>query len=560
MIIPVHTEGCYPVLFRLVASHLAPPDPGALGHIMTLLALQLAVIMIAARLGGFVFSRVFKGPTVLGEVLTGMAIGPYALGSISLPVVGPIFPICGGGFPVSTELYGIATLASIILLFISGLETDIATFLRYSVVGVVVGAGGLVFSFIFGDLCAVWFGVAESFMDTKALLMGTISTATSVGLTARILSEKRKMGDPEGVTILAAAVLDDVLGIVILAIVVGMTKAARVGGHLDWGAIGWIAIKAFGFWILFTSVGLLLARRITRVLKLLRSTEIMASICLGLALLFAGLSEMAGLAMIIGAYIMGLALSRTDLAFELRDQLQGLYNFLIPVFFCVMGMLVDFSAMRNVLGLGLVYTFFAIVTKIIGCAIPAWFMKFNVRGALRIGIGMVPRAEVSLIVAGIGLSAGIIGPDIFGVAIMMAMLTMLVAPPMLVKAFDGGTGTRGEEKASNAAVVSLSLDFPSQHVADFLCSCIMQAFRNEEFFVHRLHTDLPTYQICKEDMAFTVIHEDCRILLNMPAQFQHIARLIVLEEILALQDLLDSVKKMQNQNAMSLELMTGLFG
>ncbi|NCC51008.1 MAG: cation:proton antiporter [Spartobacteria bacterium] len=555
----MQTEGLYPALVSLAS---AAAEPGHLGHLMTLLALQLAVIMIGARLGGLIFSRVFKGPAVLGELMAGMIIGPYALGGMDLPGFGPLFPLTAGvgTFPVSTELYGIATLASIILLFLSGLETDLATFLRYSVVGMVVGMGGLVFSFIFGDLCAVWFGVAESFMDPKALFMGTVSTATSVGLTARILSEKRKMGDPEGVTILAAAVLDDVLGIVVLAIVVGMTKAARMGAHLEWAAIGWIALKAFGFWIFFTVVGLLLARRITRVLKMLRSMEIIASICLGLALLLAGLSEMAGLAMIIGAYIMGLALSRTDLAYELQDQLKGLYSFLIPVFFCVMGMLVNFSAMRSVLVLGVVYSLLAVVTKILGCGIPAWFMKFNMRGALRIGIGMVPRGEVSLIVAGIGLSAGAIGPDIFGVAIMMAVLSTLIAPPMLVKAFEGGAGTRGKERLPKEEMVSLALDFPSQHITDFLCERIMQAFRNEEFFVHRLYTDQPTYHICKDEMMFTVIQDGNQIVLSMPAKYQHIARMIVVEEILSLQDLLDSAKKMKSPDSMGIELLSGLFG
>jgi Kef-type K+ transport system membrane component KefB len=535
------------------------PPPSELSHLMTQLALQLAVIMIAARLGGFVFSRLLRGPAVLGELLAGMIVGPYALGGIPLPGWGAIFPLGDAALPVSTELYGIATLASIILLFLSGLETDLTTFLRYSVVGMVVGLGGLLFSFMFGDLCAVWFGVADGFMDPTALFMGTVATATSVGLTARILSEKRKMGTPEGVTVLAAAVLDDVLGIVVLAIVVGMTKIHAVGGHLAWSAIGWIALKAFGFWIFFTVTGLLLARRITRLLKLLRSTEIMASICLGLALLLAGLSEMAGLAMIIGAYIMGLSLSRTDLAYELQGQLRGLYNFLIPVFFCVMGMLVDFHAMQGVVVFGLIYSLLAIITKVAGCAVPAYFLRFRLRGALRIGIGMVPRAEVSLIVAGIGLSAGAIGADIFGVAIMMSMITTLVAPPLLIKAFEGGSGVRDEGRLLKEEMISLELDFPSPQIADFLCARIMQAFRNEEFFVHRLHTDIPTYQIRKEDMAFSVINEGSRIQLNLPAEYQHIARLIVLEEILSLQDLLDSVKQMKRLDSMGADIITGAF-
>jgi Kef-type K+ transport system membrane component KefB len=526
---------------------------------MTQLALQLAVIMIAARLGGVLFSRLVKGPAVLGELLAGMLIGPYALGAVEIPGWGAVFPLTGGEIPVSTELYGIATLASIVLLFLSGLETDLTTFMRYSVAGMVVGVGGLVFSFIFGTWCAVWFGVADAFTDPSALFMGTIATATSVGLTARILSEKRKMGSPEGVTILAGAVFDDVIGIVVLAVVIGMYKASVTGGQLAWARIGWLAAKAIGFWLILTAGGLLVARSLSRVLKLLRSNETIASVSLGLALLLAGISEMAGLAMIIGAYIMGLSLSRTDLAYELQGQLRGLYNFLIPVFFCVMGMLVDFSAMKGVVVFGLVYSALAVITKIVGCAVPAWFMKFSVRGALRIGIGMVPRAEVCLIVAGIGLSAGAIGPDVFGVAIMMSMVSTLVAPPLLIKAFEGGPGIRGKGRTVKERIVSAVLHMPSEDVAEFLASRITRAFRSEEFFVHRLHTDVPTYQVRKEDMSFTIVQEDANLIINMPVQHQYIARLIVLEEVLALQDLFDSVKQMKNPDAMGTDLLTGVF-
>ncbi len=530
-----------------------------LGHLMTRLVLQLAIIMIAARLGGIVVQRWLRGPKVLGELVAGMIIGPYALGAASLPGWGPLFPLSGGALPVSPELYGIATIASITLLFLSGLETDLTTLLHYSIAAIVIGLGGLVVSFVLGDLCAVWFGFGESFLDPPALFMGTIATATSVGITARVLSEKRKMSSPEGVTILAAAVLDDVLGIVVLALVIGMAKAKASGGALDWGSIGFLAFKAIGFWIVFMVGGLLLSRRLTRVLKLLRSTETIAAICFGLALLVAGLSEMAGLAMIIGAYIMGLSLSNTDLVDELQTQLRGLYNFLIPVFFCVMGMLVDFRTMGGVLVFGFVYAVLAILAKIIGCGVPAWFMKFSVRGALRIGAGMVPRAEVALIIAGIGLSIGIIGPDVFGVAIMMSMLSTITAPPLLVKAFESGPGLRGEGRVLKERMVSAVIELPAVGLSEFLCSRITEAFRVEEFFVNRLHTDVPTWQIRKEDMVFTVMQEGSEIVLMMPVQHQYVARLIVLEELLALQDLLDTVKDMKSPDLMGSGLLTGAF-
>jgi len=544
------------LLLASVAEHAVERD---MTHLMTQYILQLAVIMLAARMGGFLVKRYLNGPAALGELAAGMAIGPCALGAWHIPGWGALFPPVAGIFPVSTELYALATLASIVLLFLSGLETDLRVFLHYSVAGIVVGTGGLLASFFLGAWCALLFNVADSLMDPSALFMGAMATATSVSLPARILSEKRKMASPEGVTILAAAVFDDVLGIIALAIIVGMSKTMASGAVMDWGKISVVAVKSIGFWLILMAAGLLLAKHIARVLKLLRSPNTIAAICFGLALLLAGISEMAGLAMIIGAYIMGLSLSGTDLVYELQEQLQGVYDFIIPVFFCVMGMLVNFAAMKGLIFFGLVYTVMCIISKVAGCGIPALFMKFTPRGAFRVGAGMVPRAEVTLIVAGIGLSAGYIGPNLFGVAVMMAMLTTVAAPPMILSAFRGGSGVRGEETAQEQELSTAVLTFPSADMAEFICARITRAFRNEEFFVHMLDSDMPTYQIRKEDMAFSIVQDDVHITISMPLQYEHVGRLIVLEEVLALKDLLDSAKDMQSPDQMGTDLVSNLF-
>jgi len=543
------------------AVHDAATSSHSITHMMMVLIIQLAVIIIAAKLGGYLIQRFLKMPTVLGELLAGMVIGPYALGGMfDFPGIGSLFTV-NQGFAASPQLYGIATLASIILLFLAGLETDLAAFLRYSVVGSVVGLGGLVAAFALGDLVAVvWPGNGiDSFMDPVALFLGVISVATSVGITARILAEKRKMASPEGVTILAGAVFDDVFGIVTLAIVMGMAKVSMSGGEVEWAAIGWIALKAIGFFVVFTALGLIFARKITAAIKQFRSKEIIVAICFGLALLLAGLAEMAGLAMIIGAYIMGLALSRTDLAHEIEHHLQGVYNLLVPIFFCVMGMMVDFGAMKPVLLFGSVYSLLAIFSKVVGCGLPAYAMKFNLRGSLRIGLGMLPRGEVALIVAGIGLASGIIDQGIFGVAIMMTVITTMLAPPLLVKSFEGGSGLRKEMDGGSEDIESIVLEFPSRDITEFLLNRFVRALQEEEFYVHNLHTDKPTYQVRKDDIAFTLIEEGNKLQLNVPAANQHVARMILLEELLSLSDLLESTKQMKGVEEMGSDLMAGLF-
>ena len=544
-----------------IAEHAADTSGHSITHMMMLLILQLAVIIIAAKMGGYLVQRFLKMPSVLGELISGMIIGPYALGGqISLPDIGILFAE-SNGFAASAELYGIATLASIILLFLAGLETDLAAFLRYSVVGSVVGLGGLLTAFILGDLIAVaWPGNGiDSFMDPAALFLGVISVATSVGITARILAEKQKMSSPEGVTILAGAVFDDVLGIVALAIVMGMAKVSMNGGEVNWGEIGFIAIKAIGFFVIVTSLGLIFARKITSAIKQFKSKEITVAICFGLAMLLAGLAEMAGLAMIIGAYIMGLALSRTDLAQEIESNLKGIYNLLVPIFFCVMGMMVDFAAMRPLLLFGIVYSLLAVVSKVVGCGVPAWAMRFNARGALRIGLGMLPRGEVALIIAGIGLASGIIDQGIFGVSIMMTVITTLLAPPLLVKSFEGGSGLRKELDGGSEDIQSIDLEFPSRDITEFLLNRFIGALRNEEFYVHSLHTEQPTYQVRKDDITFVLIEDGQTLRINTPTEHQHVVRLMLLEELLSLSDLLEATQKMEDLQSMGSGLLAGMF-
>ncbi len=541
--------------------HFVAEAEHGITHMMMYLIIQLAVIIVCAKIGGFLAQKYLNMPSVLGELTSGMLIGPYALGGmINLPVLGTLF-VENHGFAASAELYGIATLASIILLFLAGLETDIAAFLRYSVVGSIVGLGGLIAAFVIGDLVAVMWpnnGI-DSFMQPAALFLGVISVATSVGITARILAEKRKMASPEGVTILAGAVFDDVFGIITLAIVMGMAKASSNGGHVAWGEIGLIALKAVGFFVVVTGLGLAFSRKITALIKRFKSKEMIVAICFGLALLLAGLAEMAGLAMIIGAYIMGLALSRTDLANEIEHHLEGVYNILVPIFFCVMGMMVDFTAMKPVLLFGSVYSIFAIFSKVVGCGLPALLTRFNLRGSLRIGLGMLPRGEVALIVAGIGLAGGVIDQGIFGVAIMMTVITTMMAPPLLVKSFEGGSGLRKEMASGDEDIEIIELEFPSRDITEFLVNRFVRALQREEFFVHHLHTDEPTYRVLKDDIAFTLIEGVNRITINVPKHNQHVARMILLEELLSLTDLLESTKQMKSVDEMGSDLMQGLF-
>jgi Kef-type K+ transport system membrane component KefB/mannitol/fructose-specific phosphotransferase system IIA component (Ntr-type) len=482
----------------------------SLTHAMASLVIQLGLILFAAKIFGILAGKV-KLPPVLGELIAGIIIGPYALGAIGIPgFPHGLFPAHAGAMAVSPELYAFATVASILLLFVSGLETDIGLFLRYSFAGFIVGLGGVVFSFVLGDLAGVFLLHLGPF-DPGALFMGILSTATSVGITARILSDQRKMDSPEGVTILSAAVIDDVLGIICLAVVMGLAAIRGDGasGGVGWGKIAGIAAKALGTWLGFTALGLLFSKQLSRFLKVFRLPTSFSVLALGLAFLLAGFFEMEGLAMIIGAYIIGLSLSKSDIALVIREKIHTLYDLFVPIFFAVMGMLVNprILADPKILAVGGVYTLLAIVAKIIGCGLPSLALGFNPKGALRIGLGMIPRGEVALIIAGIGLASGYLDESVFGIAILMTLVTTVFTPPVLGLALRiPGAGTK--KPVRNAETVSTSFALSGRDIADLVMDTFLRELESEGFWIQLMNVSEGISQVRKGDIALSIEETD----------------------------------------------------
>ena len=532
---------------------------------MMFLVLQIGIIIFAAKLGGMVAAWM-KLPSILGELAAGIVIGPWALGGIGFgegvfkyglfhgaalqamnaaaylpdgtaaPLQAMFGTTVGGGvmFDATSEsLYGIATLASVILLFLSGLETNLKMFLKYSFVGLMVGLGGVIVSFVIGDLCAVWLlpkfftifaeggkhclvgiPLAEAMTREAPLYMGIMSTATSVGITARILSEKKKMDSEEGVTIMAGAVIDDVLGLIVLAIGNGIiaanhaaAKAGAAVGTMDWGSIGIVAMKAFGVWLGATAVGLIFARYIAKFLKnVFKSPVVIATMAFGLALVLAGFFEFMGLAMIIGAYVMGLALSRTDLKHPIQEMLTPVYTFLVPIFFCSMGMMVDVNALcsKPVLVFGSIYTMLAVVAKVLGCMVPSMCCGFNALGGLRIGAGMVPRGEVALIIAGLGLSSGYLTQEIFGIGILMTLVTTVIAPPALVGLFTPKTKGVRHPQPSKDGSRNVSFELGSPMVAQVMIGKLIMELRSEGFYLSELSPEDHIWEAAMDDIEFSI--------------------------------------------------------
>ncbi len=544
------TDGATKALFQ--------PEELPLTEKMTLLALQIGLILFAAKLGGMLAS-LFKLPSVLGELGAGVVIGPWALGGIGFGSGLFKFGLFRGGelaaqaaatgnvpFAVTPELYGICTIASVILLFMSGIETDLKMFLRFAFAGSLVGIGGVVFSFLFGDFCAIYAvkvfpdllgniaclkelgdmvssgQIMRAILSPAAMFMGIMSTATSVGITARILSERRKMDSEEGVTIMAGAVIDDVLGIIVLAIGMGIIgsqqanaaaqETAKAG--IPWGNIGMTALKAIGIWLGGTMLGIVFARKISFLLKMFRSPVAIGTLAFGLSLVIAGLFEALGLTLIIGAYVIGLALSKTDIKHMIQENLESVYTFLVPVFFCVMGMMVDCNALcsKPVLIFGGIYTILAVFAKVLGCAIPSYFCGFNILGSLRVGSGMIPRGEVALIIAGIGLSNGFLTQEVFGIGIMMTLITTIIAPPCLVALFNTRkSGVRGRRKANTEGSSPFSFTLPNIWTAKLMLDRLINTFRHEGFYTYCLNARENIWEVVMNDIEISIKREEDKI-------------------------------------------------
>ena len=427
---------------------------------------MLSVILVAAKAGGEIAERFLKIPALIGELGAGIIIGPHALGGIRFfDLAGPIFHEVG---PFVSEaashagdvaepaipfvLYFIGQLGAVLLLFEAGLETDRKRFLKFIRPATAVAIGGVIFPFGLGALVTLWFGYAtfNSIEEAiPALFVGAILTATSVGITARVLSDINRLDSIEGVIIMAAAVVDDVLGIVLVAIVVGIEAEGSVSG----GSVALLIIKAVGFWLGLTLIGSILANRISRMTMWFKSDGSSLVLAITLGFIAASVAEIYfGLAMIIGAFSMGLALSGTLLKEYTIFAIRNGGNLLVPVFFCVIGMQVDLTAIWESDNLGqlalfaFAVTIIAIITKVAGAGLPVMAVGFGKTRSWRIGLGMLPRGEVALIVAEIGRASGIIGRDIFTVVIVMTVVTTIIAPIFLVRAF--GPRTRHRTQAS----------------------------------------------------------------------------------------------------------------
>jgi Kef-type K+ transport system membrane component KefB len=389
---------------------------------VTQLLLALAVVLAVAKVGGDLAVRV-RQPAVLGELLAGVLLGNLSL--VGLTWAEPL--------KTNTTLDLLAQLGVIILLFEVGLESTVRDMLKVGVTSLLVAVLGVVTPFALG-----W-GVGALLLPTHSVyvhaFLGAALTATSVGITARVLQDLGKSKSPEARVILGAAVIDDVLGLVILAVVAGLIHAADTGVQLAYGSIVLIVGKAAVFLFGAVFLGLVLSPRLFGLTSRLRGRGVLLATALVLCFGLSYLSAAIGLAAIVGAYAAGLILEDVHYQdftkrgeHQLEELLEPIGAVFVPIFFVLMGMRVDLSAFArtDILGLAALLTLAAVVGKQ-ACALGAVGHGLD---RLSIGLGMIPRGEVGLIFANIGLGLTVRGEPIVDTAIYSAIVIMVIVTTM----------------------------------------------------------------------------------------------------------------------------------
>ncbi|HEX8619143.1 MAG TPA: cation:proton antiporter [Thermoanaerobaculia bacterium] len=401
--------------------------------------LALIAIFVAAKLFGEL-AEVLGQPAVLGEIVGGVLIGVSGLHLVN---------------PHDVTIHLLSELGVILLLFLIGLETDLKKLMSVGGSATAVAIVGVALPFAGG----VAFGQFLGLRVMVSVFLGASLTATSVGITARVLSDLGHLKDDESQIVLGAAVVDDIIGLVLLTLVGTLAG----GGELTFLGVGRIVLVAFGFVILAIVIGSQLAPMLIRLIDRIGMARGLFFASIVFAFVLAYIAQRVGSAIIIGSFAAGLVLARTRRGKDIEREVHDVAQFFIPIFFVVVGAAVDLRSInpfddegRRFLWIGLGLTAIGIIGKV-AAGYVVW--KKGMRRTV-IGVGMIPRGEVGLIFAQIGLASKLISGGLYSSVALMVMLTTLITPPLLRRLLEQRTPTRMDGVASE-----LVMDAPADSVS-----------------------------------------------------------------------------------------------
>ncbi|WP_342718853.1 cation:proton antiporter [Bacillus paramycoides] len=369
---------------------------------------QIALILLSTKLAGDLSVRLGQ-PSVLGKLIVGIVIGPALLGWIEN----------------SELLTQLSNVGVILLMFMAGLETDLEELNANRNSSLAIALGGIILPFVGGYVSGLVMGMEQG----NAVFLGLLLCATSVSISVQTLRDLGKMKTRESTTMLGAAVFDDILVVILLAFAMSFLGTDDVN-------LTMIILKKVVFFASIILIGWKGVPAIMRWLSPLRVSESIVSAALIICFSFAYFGELLGIAGIIGAFAAGIAISQTNYKHEVEKKVEPIaYAMFVPVFFVSIGMNITFDGIGNQIWFILALTVIAVLTKLIGCGLGARMTGFDAKSSAIIGAGMVSRGEVALIIAGTGLSSGLLAQDYFTAIVIVVILTTMITPPMLKYTF-----------------------------------------------------------------------------------------------------------------------------
>ncbi|AFQ25374.1 cation:proton antiporter [Bacillus thuringiensis] len=380
---------------------------------------QIALILLSTKLAGDLSVRLGQ-PSVLGKLIVGIVIGPAILGWIEN----------------SELLTQLSNVGVILLMFMAGLETDLDELNANRNSSLAVALGGIILPFVGGYVSGLVMGMEQG----NAVFLGLLLCATSVSISVQTLRDLGKMKTRESTTMLGAAVFDDILVVILLAFAMSFLGTDDVN-------LTMVILKKVVFFASIILIGWKGVPVIMRWLSPLRVSESIVSAALIICFSFAYFGELLGIAGIIGAFAAGIAISQTNYKHEVEKKVEPIaYAMFVPVFFVSIGMNITFDGIGNQIWFILALTVIAVLTKLIGCGVGARMTGFDAKSSAIIGSGMVSRGEVALIIAGTGLSSGLLAQDYFTAIVIVVILTTMITPPMLKYTFGAKDKAMNESK------------------------------------------------------------------------------------------------------------------
>ena len=391
----------------------------------------VGILLFAAKLMAELFLRM-KLPIVLGELIAGMIVGPFALGGIQIADGKQLLQI-------NNEIRILGEMGAIVILFMAGLEMTPKEFLKGGKAAFTVGTLGVVVPFFVGLAVFMAFG----FDALQSMLIATALTATSIAISIQVLSEFGKIKTPEARLIIGAAIVDDILAIAVLSVVTSIAGSGGGIDNIDPIEVVITILQVLGFFAIMLIVAVVVIPKVItpRIWKAKGSVEGIATAAFFGA---AALAGSIGLSPIVGAFAVGMALSTTKVFEKIESYVGKIGLIFAPLFFAIIGAQVDLRAVDlNILMLSGVIILVAVTTKLFGCGLPAMYFLKSKSAGMKVGIGMISRGEVGLIVAGVGVTAGILTSEVYSTIIIMVVVTTIITPIWLKLEY------RKDQKGSN---------------------------------------------------------------------------------------------------------------